>query len=149
MADADTALAHLGEATVVGRGLGAYVALLVAGGRPQQVRGAILRDGPGLAGGGSSSTSSFIPFVDQSAPAPPDPFALVELATDVRPPDYACIFARQAAAVLGAVAADLGVRARAAGVAGSGDRGARRRGHDAARGARVLRARRGLSAACA
>jgi pimeloyl-ACP methyl ester carboxylesterase len=96
MADADTALAHLGEATVVGRGLGAYVALLLAGGRPTQVRGAILRDGPGLCGGGSSTTSSFIPFVDAHAVTPPDPYALVELAIDIRPPDYACIFARQA-----------------------------------------------------
>lgn len=97
MADADAALARLGEATVVGRGLGAYIALLLAGGRPKQVRGAVLRDGPGLAGGGSGSTSSFIPSVDAGQPAPPDPFALVELATDIRPPDYACTFARQAA----------------------------------------------------
>src|SRR5256885_13868548 len=89
VADADAALARLGEATLVGRGLGAYVALLLAGGRPEQVRGAILRDGPGLAGGGSSSSSSFIPYVDVSQPAPPDPFALTELAIDVRPPDYA------------------------------------------------------------
>src|SRR5688572_14199327 len=44
MADADVALARLGEATVVGRGLGAYIALLIAGGRPEQVRGAVLRD---------------------------------------------------------------------------------------------------------
>lgn len=97
MADADAALARLGEATVVGRGLGAYVALLLAGGRPEQVRGAILRDGPGLAGGGSSLVSSYIPFVDTSAPAPPDPFAITELAIDVRPPDYASVFARLAA----------------------------------------------------
>jgi pimeloyl-ACP methyl ester carboxylesterase len=97
MADADAAIARLGEATVVGRGLGAYVALLIAGGRPQQVRGAILRDGPGLAGGGPGSTSAWIPFVDTRQPAPPDPFALAELAIEVRPPDYATIFARQAA----------------------------------------------------
>jgi pimeloyl-ACP methyl ester carboxylesterase len=97
MADVDIALSRLGEATVLGRGLGAYVALLIAGGRPKQVRGAVLLDGPGLAGGGSGSTSAWIPFVDSSQPAPPDPFALVELATDIRPPDYATIFARQAA----------------------------------------------------
>jgi pimeloyl-ACP methyl ester carboxylesterase len=97
MADADAALERLGEATVVGRGLGAYIALLIAGGRPKQVRGAVLRDGPGLAGGGPSSPSEFIPFVDPTQPAPPDPFALAELATDIRPPDYAAIFARQAA----------------------------------------------------
>jgi pimeloyl-ACP methyl ester carboxylesterase len=97
MADADAAIARLGEATLVGRGLGAYVALLIAGGRPQQVRGAILRDGPGLAGGGSQPASSYVPFVDPAQPSPPDPFALAELAIDIRPPDYAAIFARQAA----------------------------------------------------
>jgi pimeloyl-ACP methyl ester carboxylesterase len=101
MADADVALARLGACTVVGRGLGAYVALLLAGGRPDLVRGVILRDGPGLAGGGSGSTSPTIPFVDVTQPAPPDAFALVELSTDVRPPDYACVFARQAAQVSG------------------------------------------------
>ena len=96
MADADTALQKLGSATLVGRGLGAYVALLLAGGRPHQVRGAILRDGPGLAGGGSGATSACIPHVDAHAPAPPDPFALAELSRDIRPRDYAAVFARQA-----------------------------------------------------
>ena len=52
LADAATAVGHLGEATVLGRGLGAYVALLVAGARATAVRGAILLAGPGLAGGG-------------------------------------------------------------------------------------------------
>ena len=51
LADADVALAELGSATVVGRGLGAYIALMLAGARPRQVRGAVLCDGPGLAGG--------------------------------------------------------------------------------------------------
>jgi pimeloyl-ACP methyl ester carboxylesterase len=97
MADADVALRRLGTATLVGRGLGAYVALLLAGARPKQVRGAILRDGPGLAGGGAGMSSPYIPHADETQPAPPDPFALVELATDIRPPDYACIFARLAA----------------------------------------------------
>ena len=101
MADADVALARLGPCTVLGRGLGAYVAVLLAGGRPQLVRGVILRDGPGLAGGGSGSISPTIPFVDVTQPSPPDPYALVELATDIRPPDYACVFARQAAQMSG------------------------------------------------
>jgi pimeloyl-ACP methyl ester carboxylesterase len=96
MADADAALGKLGSATVVGRGLGAYVAMLLAGGRPEQVRGAILRDGPGLAGGGSGVSSACIPYVDARAHTPPDPFALVELSRDIRPRDYAVIFARQA-----------------------------------------------------
>ncbi|HEX4355044.1 MAG TPA: alpha/beta hydrolase [Polyangiales bacterium] len=101
MADVDAALAHLGRTTVVGRGLGGYVALLIAGARPDLVRGAIVRDGPGLAGGGSSATSPIVPFVDVTQPAPPDPFALVELATDLRPRDYAASFARQAAQLSG------------------------------------------------
>jgi pimeloyl-ACP methyl ester carboxylesterase len=93
MADADAALAHLGRATIAGRGLGAYIGLLLAGGRPQQVRGAILLDGPGLAGGGSSSKNPYIPVVDTAQPAPPDPFAIADLATDARPPTYASNYA--------------------------------------------------------
>jgi pimeloyl-ACP methyl ester carboxylesterase len=96
MADADAALGHLGEATVVGRGLGAYVAVLLAGGRPTLVRGAILRDGPGLTGGGITPTSPSVEFVDPDAVAPPDPWALAELTRDPRPPDYATSFVRQA-----------------------------------------------------
>ncbi len=96
MGDADAALAHLGSATLVGRGLGAYVALLVAGARPRCVRGAILRDGPGLAGGGGDPSE--VPALPAVAPRPgePDAFALAELASDVRPPDYAERFAAQA-----------------------------------------------------
>jgi pimeloyl-ACP methyl ester carboxylesterase len=92
MGDADIALARLGPATVCGRGLGAYVALLIAGARPDLVRGAVLLDGPGLAGA-SPSDSPYIPAVDTTRPAPPDPFAIAELATDVRPSKYAVHFA--------------------------------------------------------
>lgn len=96
MADADAALAHLGEVTVLGRGLGAYVGLMLAGARPTQVRGAILDDGPGLAGGGPRPMSPVLSRIDPSAPRPPDPYALAELSSDVRPPDYATTFVRQA-----------------------------------------------------
>jgi len=96
MGDADAALAHLGPATVLGRGLGAYIALLIAGARPDLVRGAILADGPGLAGGGPAPGSPYVIRLDPSAPAPPDPFALAELSRDVRPPDYAVAFVFQA-----------------------------------------------------
>jgi len=96
MADASTALDHLGAVTVLGRGLGAYIALLLAGARAPDVRGAILADGPGLAGGGPAPGSPVVHFPDPSAVAPPDPFALAELAADVRPPDYAAGFVRQA-----------------------------------------------------
>jgi pimeloyl-ACP methyl ester carboxylesterase len=96
MGDADTALRHLGRATLVGRGLGAWVALLLAGARPADVRGAILRDGLGLAGGGPSPGTAQIAFPNPAAPGTPDPFALAELSRDVRPPDYATAFLRQA-----------------------------------------------------
>ncbi|UCE87023.1 MAG: alpha/beta hydrolase [Deltaproteobacteria bacterium] len=96
MADADAAVARLGAVTLVGSGLGAYIGLLLAGARPKQVRGAILCDGSGLAGGGPHPVSPRMVFVDPSAPAPPDPFALVELGSDLRPPDYATSFARLA-----------------------------------------------------
>ncbi|HKC52621.1 MAG TPA: alpha/beta hydrolase [Myxococcota bacterium] len=96
MGDVDTALAHLGPTTLLGRGLGAYVALLAAGARPRLVHGAILSDGPGLAGGSARPGTPLIPMPDPGALTPPDPFALVELAVDVRPPDYASSFVRQA-----------------------------------------------------
>lgn len=98
MGDADHALAHLGEATVLGRGLGAYVALLIAGARPRTVTGAILADGPGLAGGGPSPNSpvSLRPAAGARLDTTPDPYALIELARDVRPADYATTFVRQA-----------------------------------------------------
>jgi pimeloyl-ACP methyl ester carboxylesterase len=96
MADADAALHALGEATVYGRGLGAYVALLLAGARPALVKGAILFDGPGIQGSGDGPGSPMVVTVDADAVAPPDPFALAELSRDVRPADYASTFARLA-----------------------------------------------------
>jgi pimeloyl-ACP methyl ester carboxylesterase len=97
MADADHALAYLTggdperSITVLGRGLGAYVALQIAGARASQIHGAILADGPGLAGGptGPSSQSFFSLATDGN---PPDPYALVELGRDLRPGDYAMSF---------------------------------------------------------
>jgi len=96
MGDVDTALAHLGPCTLLGRGLGAYVAVLIAGARPTQVRGALLCDGIGLAGGGPVPGSPRVIFADSGGNASPDPFALAELSQDVRPPDYATAFIRQA-----------------------------------------------------
>jgi pimeloyl-ACP methyl ester carboxylesterase len=95
LADADAALAELGEVTVVGRGLGAYVALMLAGARASQVHGAVLCDGPGLAGGAIGPTSqSFVALPPR--PTAPDPYALFELSRDLRPPDYATLFVRLA-----------------------------------------------------
>jgi pimeloyl-ACP methyl ester carboxylesterase len=95
LADADVTLAALGPATIVGRGLGAYVALLLAGARPQLVRGAVLCDGPGLWGGPSGPTSSSVVVLEPTA-STPDPYALYELSRDLRPRDYASLFARLA-----------------------------------------------------
>jgi pimeloyl-ACP methyl ester carboxylesterase len=101
MADADAALAELGPSTVAGRGLGAYVALLVAGARPALVRGAVLADGPGLWGGGPVPSSIVLSAAAAGADGAPDPWALAELSRDVRPPDYATGFARQATQLSG------------------------------------------------
>jgi pimeloyl-ACP methyl ester carboxylesterase len=101
MADVDTALAHLGPATVYGRGLGAYVALLIAGSRPELVRGAILDDGPGLAGGGIEPGAPYVLTARLPVRGTPDPYALLELAQDIRPPDYATAFARLATTLSG------------------------------------------------
>jgi pimeloyl-ACP methyl ester carboxylesterase len=97
MADVDVALAEIGPATLLGRGLGAYVALLLAGARPEVVRGAILDDGPGLLGGASGPTSAHVLVAPPARGGPPDPYALLELSTDVRTADYASVYARHAA----------------------------------------------------
>ena len=93
-ADADAALAYFDRpTTLVGAGLGAYVALLLAGSRPAQVSGALLLPGSGLEGGGS------MPDFDRPVQVPadeasgsrvgvPDP-KLHALDTDIRPTDYA------------------------------------------------------------
>ena len=98
LADADIALAELGQATVFGRGLGAYIALQLAGSRPADVhRGdPRRRAGPGRRGD--------VPDVAEllrrcrRAGGPPDPYALVEMSRDLRPPDYAAAFVRLALA---------------------------------------------------
>ena len=97
MADVDHALAHLTNGdpdrsiTVFGRGLGAYVALQIAGARASQVHGAIIVDGPGLAGGPTGPSSQAV-FSLQTDGSTPDPYALVELGRDLRPGDYAVSF---------------------------------------------------------
>jgi pimeloyl-ACP methyl ester carboxylesterase len=97
MADTDIVLADIGPATLVGRGLGAYVSVLIAGARPDLVRGAVLDDGPGLFGGPTGPSSARILIAHPAHAGPPDPYALLELSGDVRPADYAVTYARHAA----------------------------------------------------
>lgn len=104
-ADADCALARIGRAALAGAGVGAYVALLLAGARPDVVPAALLLPGAGLAGGGA------IPDFDAPGPGITD-FARVShdnhacdplvavLDQDVRPVDYVEPFARTARKLL-------------------------------------------------
>ncbi len=92
--DVDAALDRLGQVTILGRGLGAYIALLISAARPAQVVGAVLADGPGLAGGGVHPGSPMVAYPAPGSAPVPDPFALLELARDVRPPDYAQTYVR-------------------------------------------------------
>ena len=101
--DADAALARIGPAVVAGAGLGAYVALLLAGARPDQVSAALLLPGVGLEGGGplpyylTSGARRASPV--HEPPAGSDRF-LAACATDVRPPDYARSFGERARRLL-------------------------------------------------
>jgi pimeloyl-ACP methyl ester carboxylesterase len=110
-ADADAALAHVGEAYLAGEGLGAYVALLLAGARPARVPAALLLPGRGLDGGGAvprwdrtpeeldAHVAQVLADADRAETLPHDPMLyLVE--TDVRPPDYARQFADAARRLL-------------------------------------------------
>ncbi len=97
MADVDTALAVTGAATIVGRGLGGYVGLLIAGARPKVVRGLVIADGIGLAGGGvrpGAQTIGAPNLAITPRQGDPDPFVFLELTSDVRPTDYAINFLR-------------------------------------------------------
>lgn len=99
MADVDIALRHIGQSTILGRGLGAYVAFLIAGARPSMVHGAVLMDGPGLSGGAIHATSNpEITSVGSRAGTTPDPWALIELSRDARPANYAVTFVHLATA---------------------------------------------------
>ena len=105
--------------TLCGRGLGGYVAVLLAGARPELVRGAVVCDGPGLAGRAATQTAASAPL-DTNVPArpeggsgaaggsedsfgsagdggrSPDRYALHELGGDVRAGEYAAGYAGEA-----------------------------------------------------
>jgi len=101
--DADAALARIGPALLVGAGIGAYVALLLAGGRPDAVPAALLLPGAGLEGGGPApdpSVNTLARWADFGAPLPGCDPAVRRLERDVRPPEYAEAFARAAGRLL-------------------------------------------------
>jgi pimeloyl-ACP methyl ester carboxylesterase len=96
--DADAALAHIGPAVIAGAGIGAYVALLLAGGRRAQVAAALLLPGRGLDGGGAlpdfdrDVLTLVTPAASPALPPGCDPLCCA-LQMDARPPDYAAHFA--------------------------------------------------------
>jgi len=107
--DADLALVELGRAALLGRGLGAYVGLLLAGARPDEVTGALLQPGGGLAGAGAEpdfreETDPWAAVAlgsepERSAERSHDPM-LCCLGHEIRPPDYAVDFARAATGLI-------------------------------------------------
>jgi pimeloyl-ACP methyl ester carboxylesterase len=104
LADADVALAAIRPAALIGKGIGAYVALLLAGTRPDDVPGALLLAGNGLAGGGPSPAFEGPRFARYLNSQPvvrngADP-RLSILEGDIRPPDYVEPFARAARCLL-------------------------------------------------
>ena len=60
------------------------------------MRGAVLADGPGLAGGGPAPGSPSLTRTTSHAKARRTRSRLSELTRDVRPPDYAATYVRQA-----------------------------------------------------
>ena len=106
LAEADLALDQIGvPCAVIGAGVGAYVALMLAGARRQQVTSALLWDGVGLDGGGSSPDDEvelenddferFIASASSAYAADTDPF-VAQCARDIRPLDYVKSYAAAA-----------------------------------------------------
>lgn len=98
LADADAALARIGRTAVAGAGIGAYIALLLAGARRDLVPAALLRPGAGLAGGGAlpdfdRELPDFLARPDGAAADPPYDPMVRALDIDARPVDYAASFA--------------------------------------------------------
>ena len=107
--DADLALAQLESVALLGEGLGAYVALLLAGARAARVTGALLRPGAGLLGGGAAPDPmqerdpwAELPLGHEPArerDTPCDPM-LCCLEHEIRPADYALDFASESTRLL-------------------------------------------------
>jgi hypothetical protein len=58
------------------------------------VPGAVRADGSGIAGGGPQPPAPYVLVPPVGDGTTPDPYALLELSRDVRPPDYALDFVR-------------------------------------------------------
>jgi pimeloyl-ACP methyl ester carboxylesterase len=115
--DADEALAALGgRAYLAGEGVGAYVALLLAGARPEAVPAALLLPGCGLGCGGDGPNFERPPesieaweerirttALGYSASADPD---VATCEQRFRPPDYVSDFASKASRLLFSEAVD-------------------------------------------
>ena len=103
--DADAALAQIGPAALAGAGIGAYVALLLAGGRSAQVPAALLLAGRGLDGGGAQPNfdrhflTMLLPELSDALPPGCDPMCCA-MQCDTRPPQYAARFAAPARRLL-------------------------------------------------
>jgi pimeloyl-ACP methyl ester carboxylesterase len=118
LADADLALHEIGgTAALVGAGIGAYVALLLAGARASRVPGALILPGYGLEGGGSApridgprfrTLEDIEAHFDEAAgrygPGSDPKVSLCEL--DLRPSDYVEEFVRAAGCLLYSAAID-------------------------------------------
>jgi pimeloyl-ACP methyl ester carboxylesterase len=111
LSDADLALEALDDyAAVAGAGIGAYVALLLAGSRPDRVPASLLLSGCGLAGGGGEPDfDAPIPGLEawearlrsraEALDSDADP-RVSRCETDYRPGDYVADFADAARALL-------------------------------------------------
>ena len=90
--DADAALAHLGSAAVAGAGVGAYVALMLAGARSASVPAVLLLSGAGLEGAGPvpeyEAPFPEIEAITKSGAGSCDPLVAI-LDYFVRPREYA------------------------------------------------------------
>ena len=111
LADADLALEQIGEpCAVLGTGIGAYVALMLAGSRVDSVLGALLWDGAGLDGVGSTPDSELVfedveGFEDYIAATAKDYVTgtdplVARCDGDMRPTEYAASFAQAARPLL-------------------------------------------------
>lgn len=111
LADADLALEKIAEpCAILGAGIGAYVALMLAGSRPNSVLGGLLIGGAGLDGVGSlpddeltfEDIEGFERFIAEASTdfaVGTDPL-VAQCAGDMRPTDYAKSFAQAAGPLL-------------------------------------------------